>query len=391
MKVIHLCRTFSKLPETFIYDVITDLEQTAADNEVLTFKRLNSTDRPYNKVHLLEPSPAMRFKAIVRKLLSHIGLARFNALAELHAQRQQLLYEYLQQNRPDVIQAHFGLQGYLIASVALRLNIPFIVSFHGYDAFRLPQSAIWYSRYQEVFAAASAVTVVSKYMMEHMKTLGCPASKLHLIHVGKNMDDYQYRKVTNTPIRNFISVGRLNEKKGFLDCIAAFRLLLKKYPDLTLKIVGTGELEPEIRRMLSDEGLGDNITLLGALQHHKVKEALQQADAFILCSKTGETGDKEGIPTVLMEAQAMGLPCISTLHSGIPEVFPEAAKHLLAQEGDPSSIAEKIEILLNMPPATLDNIRIQGRELVENEFNLQKETQKLIRLMRTLINKPLIK
>jgi glycosyltransferase involved in cell wall biosynthesis len=385
MKVIHLCRTFSKLPETFIYDVITDLEKTAVDNEVLTFKRVNSNDRPYSKVQLLEPSSTMRLKAIVKKAFSHIGLTSFDPSSELHAQRQQLLYTYLQKNRPDLIHAHFGLQGWLIASVALHLNIPFIVSFHGYDAFRLPQSAVWHSRYQKVFAAASAITVVSQYMLEHMKTLGCPASKLHLIHVGKNMGDYQFRKVINKPIRNFISVGRLNEKKGFLDCIAAFKLLVNQYPDLTLKIVGTGELEPEIQKILNHEGLGDNITLLGALQHHKVKEALQQADAFILCSKTAETGDKEGIPTVLMEAQAMGLPCVSTLHSGIPEVFPESSKHLLAIEGDPANIAEKIEILLNMPQGTLEDMRIQGRELVENQFNLEKESQKLIRLMQAII------
>lgn len=385
MKVIHLCRTFSKLPETFIYDVITDLERSSVVNEVLTFKRLNTKDRPFEKVHLLEPSLAMRIKAGIKKAFSRIGLARFDGSAVLHAQRQELLYNHLKVNRPDVIHAHFGLQGYLIASVALRLNIPFIVSFHGYDAFRLPENPLWHGRYQEIFAAASAVTVVSKYMMEHMKTLGCPASKLQLIHVGKHIEDYQYREVMNLPIRNFISVGRLAEKKGFLDCIAAFKLLLKAYPDLTLKIVGTGELEPEIRKMLDAEGLGKNITLLGALQHHKVKEALQAADAFILCSKTGETGDKEGIPTVLMEAQAMGLPCIATLHSGIPEVFPEVSKCLLAKEADPADIAEKIKTLLEMPADTLEDIRVQGRALVEEAFNLQKENTKLIRLMQTLI------
>jgi colanic acid/amylovoran biosynthesis glycosyltransferase len=390
MKVTHLCRAFSKLPETFIYDVITELEQTRVDqtkveNEVLTFKRLNTKDRPFEKVQVLEPSSSMRFKAILKKGLSRIGLSGFNASETLHAQRQELLYNYLQKNRPNVIHAHFGLQGYLIASVALRLNIPFIVCFHGYDAFRLPKAPIWYSRYQEIFAAASAVTVVSKYMMEHLKTLGCPASKLHVIHVGKNIDDYHYRNTLNTPVRNFISVGRLAEKKGFLDCLAAFKLLLKQYPDLKLKIVGTGELEPEIRSMLDAEGLHNNITLLGALQHHKVKEALQAADAFILCSKTGEDGDKEGIPTVLMEAQAMGLPCISTLHSGIPEVFPEVSKQLLAKEGDPVDIAEKIHTLLDMPEDTLEEIRLQGRKLVEEAFNLKIETAKLIRLMQTFI------
>lgn len=387
MRVIHLCRTFSKLPETFIYDVITELQKTEVDNEVLTFKRLNTTDRPFEKVQLLEPSAAMRLSAALKKSLSNIGLASFEPEAELHAQRQQLLYKYLKKNRPDVIHAHFGLQGWLISSVARQLKIPFIVSFHGYDAFRLPQTPIWRSRYREVFAAAAAITVVSKYMMEHMKSLGCPASKLHLIHVGKNVSAYQYREVANTPIRNFISVGRLNEKKGFLDCIAAFQLLLKQYPDLRLQIIGTGELESEIKTLLKEKNLDNNISLLGALQHHKVKEALQQADAFMLCSKTGETGDKEGIPTVLMEAQAMGLPCISTLHSGIPEVIPAAAQHLLAREGDPEDIAEKLRTLLTMPQAELEQIRLQGRQLIETAFNLKEETYKLTRLMQSLTTK----
>lgn len=385
MKVIHLCRSFSKLSETFIYDTITELNATEIENEVVTFKRLHATDRPFPKVHLLEPGLGMRSIAALKKGLAALGLGSFDPAAELEAQRQRLLHNFLKKHRPDLVQAHFGLQGWTLRPVATKLNIPFIVSFHGYDAFRLPQDPIWCSRFRELFNAAAAVTVVSKYMQAHLQRLGCPEAKLHLVHVGKCISSYQYRTAIQRPLRNFISIGRLSEKKGFLDCIAAFERLLKKYPDLSLKIIGTGELEPEIGQVLKAETLKNNIKLLGSLPHAKVKEALQQADAFILCSKTGSTGDQEGIPTVLMEAQAMGLPCISTLHSGIPEVIPDAAQHLLAKEADPANIAEKIELLINMPAPELEQIRQQGRQLIETEFNLKKETYKLTRIMQTLI------
>lgn len=385
MKVIHLCRTFSKLSETFIYDAITELDATEIENEVVTFKRIHATDRPFSKVHLLVPSPLMRAASALKKALSMIGLGNFDPAAELESQRQRLLHRFLKSHRPDLVHAHFGLQGWTLRPVATGLNIPFIVSFHGYDAFRLPESPIWRSRFRELFDAAEAITVVSKHMKAHLQALGCPEAKLQLIHVGKCISKYHYRTAIQRPLRNFISIGRLSEKKGFLDCIAAFKLLLKQYPDLSLKIIGTGEMEAQLQEALKDEALKNKIKLLGSLPHAKVKEALKQADAFILCSKTGSTGDKEGIPTVLMEAQAMGLPCISTLHSGIPEVIPAAAQNLLAREGDPAAIADKIALLINMPGDALEQIRQQGRQLIEAEFNLKKETYKLSRLMQSLV------
>lgn len=384
MKVIHLCRTFSKLSETFIYDAITELDATEIENEVVTFKRIHATDRPFSKVHLLEPSIWMRAVGTLKKTLDAIGLVSFDPAAELELQRQRMLHSFLKKNRADLVYAHFGLQGWTLRPIATKLGIPFMVSFHGYDAFRLPENPLWRSRFRELFDAAAAVTVVSKYMKAHLKSLGCPEAKLQLVHVGKCVSSYQYRTAIQRPLRNFISIGRLSEKKGFLDCIAAFKLLLKQYPDLSLKIIGTGELESEITEALKCETLKNNIRLMGSLPHGKVKEALKQADAFILCSKTAKSGDKEGIPTVLMEAQAMGLPCISTLHSGIPEVIPAAAQKLLAQEGEPADIAEKIEMLIKMPVEELEQIRQQGRHLIETEFNLKKETYKLTRIMQGL-------
>jgi colanic acid/amylovoran biosynthesis glycosyltransferase len=380
MKVVHFCRTFSKLSETFIYDTITELATTEIQNKVVTFRRENIKDRPFTDVTLLEPSLPQSIKKGLRKFFGMIRLCQYNHLKELGSIRGKLLHQFLAQEQPDVVQAHFGSQGITVQPQTSSLKIPLVVSFHGYDAFRLPHDPISLPKMQKLFEQAAAVTVVSHFMKNHLASLGCPVSKIHLIHVGKRLSDYSFKAVATTPVRNFISIGRLCEKKGFLDCIAAFSKLIKNYPDLKLNIVGSGELHAEITKLIETEGLSNHIFLLGSLPHEQVIQALREADALILCSKTSADGNKEGIPAVLMEAQAIGLPCISTLHSGIPEIFAEPSKFLLAKEADIEDIADKIEALINAPKAQIEEIVKAGRTMIESEFNLQEETRKLAEL-----------
>jgi len=384
MKVVHFCRTFSKLSETFIYDVIRELDSRDITNKVVTFRRENSPDRPFDAVSILQPSLLQRSAKTLKKIGGSLGLRKYNAVKELDALRSHLLLQYLKSEKPDVLHAHFGLQGLMAWPETRKLNIPLVVSFHGYDAFRLPQNSIWLVKLQRLFQEAAAITVVSNFMKEHLITLGCPPEKLHLIHVGKRISDYNYSGTLNWPVRKFISIGRLCEKKGFLDGISAFALLKENYPDLKLQIVGIGELEGELKALINQENLSNQITMSGSLKHPEVIKALQGADAFILCSKTGADGDQEGIPTVLMEAQAMGLPCVTTRHSGIPEVIPQESQFLLAQEGNVQDIAAKIEALINAPENQLLQVKQAGRTIVESEFNLEIENNKLIALYKSL-------
>src|SRR5699024_8002543 len=113
-------------------------------------------------------------------------------------------------------------------------------------------------------------------------------------------------------IKNWGSIGRLVAKKGHEDILKAFAEILKQWPEQYLTIIGEGENEEGLVNLISSLGLETSVTLLGALSHEKTKKEMEKADAFILASKTAADGNKEGIPTVLMEAQAMGKPCVST-------------------------------------------------------------------------------
>jgi colanic acid/amylovoran biosynthesis glycosyltransferase len=385
MKVVHFCRTFSKLSETFIYDTITELANTDINNKVVTFRRENIRDRPFADVALLASSWSQSLVKGMMKFFGMIRLRPYNHHKELGSIRGKMLHQYLRQEQPDVVQAHFGSQGMMIQPETSSLGIPLVVSFHGYDAFRLPHDPVSLAKMHKLFEQAAAITVVSTFMKNHLASLGCQLSKIHLIHVGKRLSDYPFKAAITTPVRKFVTIGRLCEKKGFLDCIAAFSLLVKNYPDLKLNIVGSGELHDEITSLIKTTGLGNHVFLLGSLPHEEVIKTLQEADALILCSKTSADGNKEGIPAVLMEAQAIGLPCISTLHSGIPEIFPEVCKFLLAKEADVEDIADKIETLINAPKLQIEQLANAGRAMIESQFNLVEETRKLYELYHAVL------
>jgi len=382
MKILHYCGTFSRLSQTFIYDVILQLDEEHLSNVVVANKLSNRVDRPYANV--IELPAGQTIGTLLKKLLGKLRICKYNWREDAEKKKAQDLLKVINQEKPDVIHAHFGTHGCVVLPVALELGIPLVVSFHGFDAFRLPHEKGWSAKYRNLFAGASVVTVVSQLMKAHLIKLGCPPEKLQVIHVGKKMRDYAFREPQANAIRSFVSIGRLTAKKGHEDAICAFQKVLKTHPELSLEIIGTGEQEPELKALIGDGPLQQKIKLSGALSHPETKKRLAASDAFILCSKTGTNGDMEGVPTVLMEAQAMGLPCVSTIHSGIPEVIPAENQWLLANEGNVNAIADKILKLVQTGQADLEEVAKRGREKVEREFNLETEVRKLKELYQQL-------
>ncbi len=375
MRVVHLCKAFSRLSETFIYDYVVELERQDVEGHVLTHRRENLEERPFAAVTVVPEPGLFNVRRLGYRLLEVAGRREKNALA-VGVMRGRLR-RALEALRPDVVHAHFGPRGVEVAPVARALGVPLVVSFHGFDAFRLPREEIWRERLAVLFQKAAAVTAVSRVMKRHLIQLGSPPGRTHVVHVGKRMSDYSFRPPSGSRIERWVSVGRMAEKKGHLDSLAAFKRVREAHPALSLRIIGEGELLPEVHAYIARNGLEGRVELLGAVPHVQVKHVMARSDAFILCSRTARDGDQEGIPTVLMEAQALGLPCVSTRHSGIPEVIPEENHELLAEEGDVNGIADCMNRLMNRSPEQIREIAARGRAKVEAEFNLVREVEKL--------------
>lgn len=374
MHVVHFCKSFSPLSQTFIYDYVTELKRQRVDSRVLTMQRLNEEDRPFGDVTVVPKPWRWNLKRLWYRLEAALGTRHVRTSS--WPMLREALRRAVARMQPDILHAHFGDMGVLIAPVAAALGIPLVVSFYGHDVSRLAKRPFWKTAYEELWESVQAVTVLSQEMRQATMALGCPPGTISTVHLSRNLERFTYRP-PRAAVKHFVSVGRLTEKKGHLDTIRALEQVLKHGHDVRLQIVGDGLMQETLSAYVQEHHLQEVVDLAGRLSNADVAYAMEQADAFILCSKTASDGDREGTPTVLVEAQAVGLPCISTFHAGIPEIIPEVNHRFLAEEGRVEDISDRIEKLLACSPSELGHISEAGRSRVEQAFNLEGEVEKL--------------
>jgi colanic acid/amylovoran biosynthesis glycosyltransferase len=128
--------------------------------------------------------------------------------------------------------------------------------------------------------------------------------------------------------------------------IQAMAEVTKRFPNIEYKIIGDGPLRRTLEDLIKELRITDTVKLLGWKQQEELVKFLTEADILLAPSVTSLDGDQEGIPVVLMEALAQGLPVVSTYHSGIPELVHDKKSGLLVQERDVNSLVEKLELLL---------------------------------------------
>ena len=381
LRVAHVCKVFSKTSETFLYDYFTETQaREGVECHVATYTRANLGSRPFEHVSVAKPKEL----GDLQRARMHVEDRVRRAWHGESRARAEAMERALRAISPDVVHAHFGPNGVLVTDAAARMGVPLVVSYHGYDISSYLARSEWRTRYRKLWAQAAAVTVVSNVQRRAITAAGCPAHKVHVVRVGKRVEELTYDTPTR-PVRRFVCVGRFAEKKAHLDTIRAFARAAKNVPDLRLEIVGSGPLFDQASAYVDARGLGGVVELLGERPFHEVVERMRAADAFILSSKTARDGDKEGVPTVLMEAQAMGLPCVSTTHAGIPEVIPEENHWALAAPGDVDEIADRIESMCALGVDELVAHTRLGRAKIEAEFNLVLEVDRLVELYQSLV------
>lgn len=377
MRVLHYVPVFSQISETFIYNSILCLQENGVQNAVVTDRRLFESERPFSPVFLTNPadSPLKR-------------LGRYLQLYQFDRAWMRAMAAAIDSFKPDLIQTHFGPNGYRLLPLARRFGIPLVTAFHGYDIFALARRPTWGFRFRRLRREGAAFTFVSNYMRQTAVRLGFPQERSTIIHVGVRETDFPFNLPSTKPVSGdvrLISIGSLFEKKGHDDLIRALAILIKQGLQVSLSIIGEGAGRPRLESLIASLGVGDRVRLLGAQHRDRVREELDRAHLFALMSKTARNGNKEGIPTVMMEAQAAGLPVCSTLHSGIPEVIPEPFQRWLAPEGDVESIARCLKDAITHRDLW-DEAATQGRRHIQENFSLVTETGKLIRLYQGLLH-----
>ena len=256
----------------------------------------------------------------------------------------------LGEERPfDVVHCHYGDIGLRYAVAARLWRAPLIVSFYGYDCSALPLER-GARVFEPLFREAHAVTVLSHHMASRLQVLGCPPGLLRRVPLAV---DPAMRKPRADAARHagphLLTVARLMEKKGIQFALHALGLVIDEFPGVEYEIVGAGPLLGELQDLTRTLGLEHNVRFVGAQSQAYVGEALHRADVFLLPSVTAANGDEEGTPTVLLEAALCGIPVLSTLHAGIPDIVQDETSGYLVPERDPDALAARLRALLREP------------------------------------------
>lgn len=290
-----------------------------------------------------------------------------------------------------LIHAHFGPDGVYAMSLAEQLKVPLIVTFHGYDI-TLSRTALWrkgkFLYYQLIFneeelkQKTTKFIAVSNFIKNKLLEKSYPEEKIVKHYIGVNTEKFSPGKKANE--RYILCVGRHTQKKGIDTLLRAFAKIMHKHREVSLIQVGTGALTNTLHRLTKTLGIEHRVRFVGAQPHEVVLNLMRGAEVFALASQTAKNGDCEGLPIVINEASACGIPVVSTWHSGIPEAILNGETGFLVQEKDDVALAEKLDMLLS-DRAMGEKMGQRGREFVCEMFDIQKQNFKLEAIYDSLI------
>jgi glycosyltransferase involved in cell wall biosynthesis len=210
---------------------------------------------------------------------------------------------------------------------------------------------------------------VSDFNLAHLRGLA-PGAPLHRVYNGLDLRRFAPVTGPRDPDR-IVAVGRLIEKKGFGDLIEACARLSAEGRDVRCDIVGEGELEPQLRAQIAEHDLGDRVRLLGPLTQEEVRALVGGAAILAAPCVIGADGNRDGLPTVLLEAMALGTPVVATDVTGIPELVRHERTGLIAPQHDPAALAHQLTRLLDDSELAV-RLASAGRSLIEAEFDVER-------------------
>ena len=387
-RVAYILKMYPRFSETFIINEI--LAHEAAVSDVDIFSLRSPKDGRFHADHARVRAPVtyvpsgMPKAAQLWSLLHAVGrwsagiwplLAAHPNLTPNDLYQALYVAQHVRERRPEVLHAHFGSVATTIARLVSKLTgVPYVFTAHAKDIFH---DSVDPADLRCKLNDAMAVITVSDYNRAFLQEqFGVADGQITRVYNGMNLDKFRYASPAKRP-RRIVGVGRLVEKKGFLDLVEACAILAGRGSAFDCEIIGAGEYEAELRTRIDELGVAEHVRLLGPRPQEEVIQHVQNAAVLAAPCVVGGDGNRDGLPTVLLEAMALGTPCVSTNVTGIPEVIRNGETGLLVDQHNPRELADALESLLDRPTLRVRCAQA-ARALIEREFDL-KTNAKTIR------------
>ncbi|MCA9512197.1 MAG: glycosyltransferase [Myxococcota bacterium] len=379
MRIGYVLKRYPRHSETFVVNEILAHERAGEQLEIFALRAPNdahfqdliaSVRAPVRYLHfdgikattLWEgvEAAAARIPDVFGRLDAALGLDAREVAQAVH------LAAHVRAAGIEHLHAHFATAAARVGALAAHLAaVPFTLTAHAKDIFHEEVTTEGLAR---IARHAACVVTVSDFNVEYLeRECRLPARRLVRIYNGLPLDAYRF--VDAPRERSILAVGRLVEKKGFEDLVEACAILAESGYPVPCTIIGAGPLEDELRARVRSAGLAEHVRLCGALPRSEVARQMARAGVFVAPCVVGRDGNRDGLPTVLLEAMALGTPCIATDVTGIPEVLRDGETGLVVKPHDPASIAQAIDRVL-ADGATATRLARAARERIERDFDL---------------------
>ncbi|HSK83933.1 MAG TPA: glycosyltransferase [Rubrobacter sp.] len=381
MKIGYVLKRYPRYSETFVVNEILAHEAAGLEVEIFALRPPSDTHfqdiisrvrAPVNYLSVSGIKAADFWTALGGAAVSSPGL--WTALREAGSEDARDVYQAALLAREARLKgithlhAHFATASTSVARLAAKFaRIPYTFTTHAKDIFH---ESVCPEDFRRKLEDAAGVVTVSDYNLRYLReTYGPAAERTRRVYNGLDLQRFTYKAPLHR-LPKIVAVGRLVEKKGFADLIGACATLAAGGRQFTCEIVGSGELEADLRGRIEQSGAGGMIRLIGPRPQAEVVRLVQEAAAFVAPCVLGEDGNRDGLPTALLEAMALGTPVVSTDVTGIPEVLRDGETGLLVPQRNPAEIAGAISRLTG--DSTL-RIRLadRARRLIEADFNVQ--------------------
>ena len=309
------------------------------------------------------------------ELLDRLVVAsRAEALA-LRLGRGAALAERLRGATPALVHAHFATDGLLALPLARALGVPLVTTLHGYDVSRsraaMLASGRWsWMRYallrRRLQHEGALFLAVSEAVRRRALAQGFPEERTLTHYLGVDLERFRPAPDAAEP-GLVLHVGRLVEKKGTAVLIEAMAAV----PAAKLVVVGDGPERERLERLARGRA-----TFLGALPPEGVAAWMRRAWLLAAPSVTARDGDSEGLPTVVVEAAASGVPVVGTHHSGIPEAVIHGKTGFLVAERDPAALASRLRKLI-ASRSLRGAFALAARALAQARFDAARQSERL--------------
>jgi glycosyltransferase involved in cell wall biosynthesis len=396
--VIYLVRSWPRLSQTFILDELLALERRGVElvlfslvpsGEAIVQQRVAAVRSPVS--YLADPLPPLR-----QRVASQLRVARHSPRRYLQTwwyarsspslsagystcstrrcfgHAVQVAAAVLNMQRagrpPSHIHAHFAHDPALVALLVHQLTgLPYTLTAHARDLYQIPGTSLA-ARTANATAVVTCCAVNAEYIAATV-----PAQQrapVHVLHHGLELDRFV---PSSSPVRStppvLLSVGRLVAKKGFDVLFEALARLKRDGVSFELRLYGDGPLRAELAAQCTELSIEENVRMLGECSREQIHAALADADVFVLTPRVTQDGDRDGIPNVLVEAMACGLPVVTTSAGGVTELVQHRVNGLVSDPGDVASIASHLHELLNNPGLRHD-LAATARRTVEADYDV---------------------